>query len=148
MNLKKFTQKIAVVAIVVTIPFVGIESASAATPRYTQNQCNLISETNPAGYVVPDSSSNRDCIIGNGVNITIQKSIRKNKRVFVRGTFKNKNIPFVKIYFVRGATLIVRTVKVNKNGSFSVKQKLRKKGKWAVIISRGGKTASTTLVVR
>lgn len=125
-----------------------------AAPRTTVDQCAAAVGGNgvTADYTVPNDGTNQGCTINGAIALTTKRETSSGSNNKVEGTIvetggRGDSARYVKVYWIRGKTVIVKKVKLSNSGRFSAKTKLSKKGHWAVVATIGGKAVATTTKV-
>jgi len=128
-----------------------------ASPRMTLDQC-AAETTNPeSDYTVIDSSDNTKCVTNpDGTFVYVWDA------VITKGEYARGNVQlypttgkaargdarrYARVYFIRGDKVLKKKVLIGSDGFVKFRRKLNQAGTWAVIVTRGGRTISTTIQV-
>jgi hypothetical protein len=142
--------------VVVMAPAVVVAAPSAPSPSLSvrsASQCAFSSPEN--GYVVPDIAANTLCVVNkNGTWLFLKPAvIKKNQKVKVVAQIKKPMVrgdvrTYARVTFLRGNKVIVKRVAINSKGRVGTKQRLTKKGKWAVVVTYRGQAISALVQVK
>ncbi len=134
----------------------GTGTAQAA-PRMTLEQC-AAQTTNPeSDYTVVDDSNNTKCVSNpDGTFVYVWDSVII-KSEYARGNVQLSPTTgkaargdarrYARVYFIRGNKVFKKKVPIGSDGFVKFRRKLNRTGTWAVIVTRGGRTVSTTIQV-
>lgn len=148
------TGLVAVMAVAGLLLPAAAQSAQAA-PRMTLDECEAHASNPEWEYTVVDPGDNTKCTSNpDGSFIWVWDAVieqdeyaRGNAQFFPKTGKPVKKGLKVTVYFIRGNLTLRKRVPIESDGSIKFRRKLKRSGTWAVIITRGGRTISTTINV-